>query len=91
LSVVNVVCCRGLCDKLITRPGESYRLCCVVACDLETTKSSWMRRRPRPTRGLSRRKKNILYCVPNAKPLIRPMLCLLINVVLDSSTVRSVF
>jgi len=28
---------RGLCDELITRPGESYRLCCVV-CDLETTK-----------------------------------------------------
>jgi len=26
---------RGLCDELITRPEESYRLCCVV-CDLET-------------------------------------------------------
>ena len=39
------VCCecrvlsgRGLCDELITRPGESYRLCCVVVCDLETTR-----------------------------------------------------
>ena len=35
-------CCvllgRGLCDELITRPKESYRLCCVVVCDLETTK-----------------------------------------------------
>jgi hypothetical protein len=38
------VCCkccvlsgRGLCDELITRPGESYRLCCVVECDLETS------------------------------------------------------
>ena len=37
------VCCechvlsgRGLCDELITRPEESYRLCCVVVCDLET-------------------------------------------------------
>jgi hypothetical protein len=30
-----VVCCRGLCDKLITRPEESYRLGCVVVCDLE--------------------------------------------------------
>jgi len=36
------VCCdccvlssRGLCDELITRPEESYRLCCVVVCDLE--------------------------------------------------------
>jgi len=29
---------RGLCDELITRPEESYRLCCVVVCDLETSK-----------------------------------------------------
>ena len=27
---------RGLCDELITRPEESYRLWCVVVCDLET-------------------------------------------------------
>ena len=39
------VCCecrvlsgRGLCDELITRPEESYRLCCVVECDLETSR-----------------------------------------------------
>ena len=39
------VCCecrvlagRGLCDELITRPKESYRLCCVVVCDLETSR-----------------------------------------------------
>jgi len=38
------VCCegcvlsgRGLCDELITRPEESYRLWCVVDCDLETS------------------------------------------------------
>ena len=38
-----VVCCkccvlsgRGLCVGLITRPEETYRLCCVVVCDLET-------------------------------------------------------
>ena len=38
------VCCeccvlsgRGLCDDLITRPVESYRLWCVVVCDLETS------------------------------------------------------
>ena len=39
-------CCvlsgRGLCDELITRPEEPYRLWCVVVCDLET--SSRMRR-----------------------------------------------
>ena len=29
---------RGLCDELITRPEESYRLCCVVLCDLETSR-----------------------------------------------------
>jgi len=28
---------RGLCDELITRPEESYRLRCVVVCDLETS------------------------------------------------------
>jgi len=35
------VCCvlsgRGLCDGLITRPEESYRLWRVVVCDLETS------------------------------------------------------
>jgi hypothetical protein len=48
------VCCergmlsdRGLCDELITRPDQSYRLWCVVMCDLET---SWMRG-PGPTEG----------------------------------------
>ena len=53
------VCCdfcvlsgRGLCDELITRPEESYRLWCVVVCDLET---SWMRR-PWPTGGGCRAK-----------------------------------
>ena len=34
-------CCvlsgRGLCGELITLPGESYRLWCVVVCDLETS------------------------------------------------------
>jgi hypothetical protein len=43
---------RGLCDELITPPEESYRLWCVVVCDLEM---SWMRR-PWPTGGLSRQK-----------------------------------
>jgi hypothetical protein len=39
------VCCvcrmlsgRGLCDEMITRPEESYRLCCVDVCDLETSR-----------------------------------------------------
>jgi hypothetical protein len=33
-------CCvlsgRGLCDELIARPDESYRLWCVIVCDRET-------------------------------------------------------
>ena len=29
---------RGLCDELITRSEESYRLCCVVVYDLETSR-----------------------------------------------------
>ena len=40
------VCCeccvllgRGLCDKLITSPEESYRMWCVVVCDLENLKN----------------------------------------------------
>ena len=55
------VCCeccvfsgRGLCEELITRSEESYRLWCVVVCDLENLVNvvaldSW---------GLLRRKKN---------------------------------
>ena len=35
------VCCvlsgRGLCDELITGVEESYRMWCVVVCDLETS------------------------------------------------------
>ena len=30
---------RGLCDELITRPEESYRLWCVVVCDVETSRT----------------------------------------------------
>ena len=62
-------CCvlsgRRLCVGLITLPEESYRLWCVVACDLET---SWMRR-PWPTVGLLRQKRsNYVGCfeLPNS-------------------------
>jgi hypothetical protein len=42
-----LLCCvlsgRSLCDGLITHPEESYRLWCVVLCDLETSRmrSPW--------------------------------------------------
>jgi hypothetical protein len=29
---------RCLCDELMTRPEESYQLCCVIVCDLETSR-----------------------------------------------------
>jgi len=29
---------RGLCDELITRSEESYRLWCVIVCDLQTSR-----------------------------------------------------
>jgi len=60
------VCCeccvlsgRGICDELITRPEESYRLWCVVVCDLETSRM----RRPWPALGRSATggKNTVLY------------------------------
>jgi hypothetical protein len=29
---------RGLCDGLITRPEKFYRLCCILVCDLGTSR-----------------------------------------------------
>ena len=56
------VCCeycvlpgRILCDGTITRLEESYRLWCVVVCDLETSRL----RRPWPALGRSATKKNM--------------------------------
>jgi hypothetical protein len=53
-------CCvlsgRGLCDGLITRPEEPYRLWCVM-CDLET---SWMRS-PWPNGGCCAKRKREKY------------------------------
>jgi hypothetical protein len=41
---------RSLCDGLITRPEKSCRLCCVIVCDLETSRM----RRLKPASGLSK-------------------------------------
>jgi hypothetical protein len=46
---VRVLSGRGLCDELITRPEQSYRLWCVVVCYLETSRI----RRPLPALGRS--------------------------------------
>ena len=37
--MLSVLSGRGLCDELITRPEESYRLWCVAVCDLENLKN----------------------------------------------------
>jgi len=44
---------RGLCVELITRAEESYRLCCVVVCNLETSRM----REPWPALGRSATRK----------------------------------
>jgi len=36
-KLIHVSYFEGLCDELITHPEESYRLWCVVVCDLETS------------------------------------------------------
>jgi len=59
---------RGLCDELITRSEESYRLWRFVVCDLETSKEEAKSPRKgceyKPTMGcdakMEREKKNII-------------------------------
>jgi len=58
------VCCeccvlsgRDLCDELITRPEESYRLWCIVVCDLEYLKNEEAMTRV----GSQRHRKKYIY------------------------------
>jgi len=62
-----VLWCRGLCDELITRPEESYRLWCVVVCDLENLKNEEAMTRF----GSQRRnkKKSVLIDLHTGQPL----------------------
>jgi len=61
---VGVECCvlsgRGLCDGLITCPEKFYQLCCVVVCDLETSRM----RRPWPALGRSATGKKNVTMIP---------------------------
>ena len=73
-------CCvlsgRGLCDELITRPEESYRLWCVVVCDQETTKMLVNEEEPKAHYGViaSREKKEriLLKCKKVKQSRYRP-------------------
>jgi len=47
----------GLCDELITRPEESYRLWCVVVCDLENLKNEEAMTRVGPQHHSKKKKK----------------------------------
>jgi hypothetical protein len=58
------VCCeccvlssRGLCDGLVPRQEESYRVWCVWVCDREAS----LMRRPRPPRGCRAIGKKMLW------------------------------
>jgi hypothetical protein len=57
---VSSECCvlsgRGLCNKLITHPEQSYWLWCVVVCDLETL---WVRRTWPPLGSSAKKKKKV--------------------------------
>ena len=62
------VCCeccvlsgRGLCDGLITRSEESYRLWCVVVCDVETSKNEEVITRVGP-QSERRTILNVIFC-----------------------------
>ena len=61
------VCCEccvlsgiGLCDELITRPEESYRLWFVVVCDLEKTSLVNEEEGQEPLRGYRAKKKVVI-------------------------------
>ena len=83
------VCCeccvlsgRGLCDELITRPGESYRLWRVV-CDQETSKT----RRLKPATGLWNYNHRVV--TPRKQTNIRLILCLCVVLCITSPFIHS--
>jgi len=67
------VCCeccvlsgRGLCDELITRPEESYRLWCIVVCDQENLKNEEAMTRV----GSQHHRKKVIIIIIIITPLI---------------------
>jgi len=69
LSECCVFSSRSLRDELISRPEESYRLWCVVVCDLET---SWLRRHavaPKTNKQTLTLLLQFCYCIRNSEGL----------------------
>ena len=64
---VSCECCllsgRSLCEELITHPEESYRLWCVIVCDLENIKNEEAMTRVGSQRH-SKKKKIYIYIYP---------------------------
>ena len=58
-----VLSSRGICDELIILPEESYRLWCVVVCDLETSRT----RRLGPTGGCCAKNKEVIAIINLSK------------------------
>jgi hypothetical protein len=80
---------RGLCDGLITRPENSYRLWCVVVCDLETSGM----RRPWPVLGRSAKEVggggilSLLRAIPEKKYLSSRKITNFINTEISLRTI----
>jgi hypothetical protein len=74
---------RGLCDDPITHPEKSYRLWCVIVCDLET---SWMRQ-PKTAFGRSATRGKIFKCSQQAFCL-QTSTCKLSRSILSNTTLR---
>ena len=65
------VCCeccvlsgRGLCDELITRPEESYRLWCIAVCHLENLRNEEAMTRVGSQRQSKKKKPSLVKLVP---------------------------
>ena len=59
---------RGLCDELITRLEEPYRLWCVVVCDLENLKNE----EAMTSVGSQRHRKKNIYNINALQPAYMP-------------------
>jgi len=67
-----------LCDELITRPEESYRLWCVVVCDLE----NFMNEEARAPWGLLRQMKIIMMMMMMMMMIIIIILIIIITIII---------